>query len=152
MHVFEVKDPLENRKGRLFIGGCSAEKLAAEYGTPLYVYDEGRITDNYYRVFNAFKRHYKNFKLYYAIKANNNLAVLSLLRKLGAGTDCSSPAEVYLAKKAGFSKERMLFSGVYLRDDEMKFALKEGLRINLEDISQIDRLMKHAGKEKPKFL
>jgi diaminopimelate decarboxylase len=72
--MFEVKDYLENHKGKLFIGGCSAEKLAAEFGTPLYVYDEGRIKDNYFRLFNAFKKHYKDFELYYPVKCNNNLA------------------------------------------------------------------------------
>ena len=150
--MFEVKDYLENRKGRLYIGGVSAEGLADEFGTPTYVYSEERIRANYDRLLNAFKRHYKDSELYYPIKCNNNLAVLNLIRGLGAGADCSSPAEVYLAKKAGFKRSRILYSGNYLRDDEMQFALKEGLHINLDDLSQIDRLMKHAGKKKPGFL
>tara|TARA_Y100000310_G_scaffold128407_1_gene127602 strand:+ start:14838 stop:16121 length:1284 start_codon:yes stop_codon:yes gene_type:complete len=145
----KIKIPLENRNGILHIGNCNTIDLAKEYDTPLYVYDENRIRDNFRRLHKAFSSNYKKFRLYYAIKANNNPALLKILKSEGSGVDVSGPAEIYLAKKAGFSTENMLYSGVYHRDDELKYALENNVPINLEDVSQIERLFKFG---KPKFL
>lgn len=136
----KLKKPLENRKGILFIGGCNSLGLAKKYSTPLYVYDENKIRENCRRLFNAFNKNYEKFKLYYAIKANNNLAILKVIQSEGLGADCSCPEEIMLAKDAGFPKEKTLYSGVYHKDSELEFALKEGIAINLEDVSQIERL------------
>src|SRR5574341_648478 len=140
--MYKIKSPLENRNGVLYIGGCNTLELAQIYDTPLYVYDENRIRENFRTLYQSFSRHYKKFRIYYAIKANNNLALLKILKAEGAGIDVSGPAEIYLAKKVGFSGEEMLYSGNYHRNDELKFALDQGVPINLDDISQIDRLFK----------
>lgn len=147
--MYKIKKPLENRKGVLYIGGASALELAKAYDTPLYVYDENRIRENFRSLYNAFSSNYRKFRLYYAIKANNNPALLRILKSEGAGVDVSGPAEIYLAKKAGFSNDNMLYSGVYHRNEELKYALDNKIPINLEDVSQIDRLFKFG---KPKFL
>ncbi len=147
--MYKIKNPLENRNGILYIGGCNTLELAQIYDTPLYVYDENRIRENFRNLYQAFSRHYKKFKIYYAIKANNNLALLEILKSEGAGIDVSGPAEIYLAQKVGFSQEDMLYSGNNHRDDELKFALANGVPLNLDDTSQIDRLFRLG---KPKFL
>lgn len=147
--MFKLKKPLENRNGELCIGGVSTLELAKAYDTPLYVYDESRIRDNFRRLYNAFSRNYKKFKLYYAVKANNNPALLKILKSEGAGIDVSGPAEIYLAGKAGFAADKMLYSGVYHRNEELKYALEKNVPINLEDVSQIERLFRFG---KPKFL
>ena len=147
--MVDIKKPLENRKGILHIGGCSALELAKKYDTPLYVYDESRIRENYRRLHNSFSRHYGKFKLFYAIKANSNPALVKILKSEGCGLDVSGPAEIYIAKKLGFEKDKILYSGVYHRNEELKYALENDVTINLEDISQIDRLFKFG---KPKFL
>jgi len=131
---------LENRNNVLFIGGCSTLDLVKAYDTPLYVYDEDRIRQNYRTLFQAFSRNYQKFRLHYAMKANTNPAILAILRQEGAGIDASCTEEIYLAEQAGFPKEDILYSGVYHRDDELAQALQKGVPINLEDISQIDRL------------
>ena len=71
---------MEILDNRISIGGVSVEELANTYGTPLYVYDEARIRANFRRALEAFKRHYPDFRFFYAIKANNNLAIASILR------------------------------------------------------------------------
>lgn len=147
--MHKIKKPLENRNGVLRIGGCSTVELADAYDTPLYVYDENRIRENFRNLYNAFASHYKKFKLYYAMKANNNLALLKILKSERAGIDVSGPAEIYLAEKVGFSRDKMLYSGVYHTDEELKYALNKNIPINLEDVSQIHRLFKFG---KPKFL
>lgn len=79
-----------NEKGNLEIGGVDALELAQEYGTPLYVLDEMRIRDNYQRVEQAFSSEYSDFKIFYAAKANTNLAVMRILEQEGSGIDAVS--------------------------------------------------------------
>lgn len=129
--------------------GCNTLDLAKKYDTPLYVYSENRIRENYKKAFNAFKNAYKEFRLLYAIKANNNLAILNILRQEGAGFDASCPEEIELALKTGVKPDEILYSGVYHRNEELEFALKKKIRINLEGISQIKRLLKMG---KPDFI
>jgi len=97
-----IVDPLENRDGMLHVGGVSAVELADRYGTPLYAIVEDRIRANYRRLVRAFRERYPDTRVHYALKANTNLAVLSILRQEGAGADCSCPAEIDLARRAGF--------------------------------------------------
>ena len=79
-----------NEKGNLTIGGVDAVELADQYETPLYVIDEKRIKDNYKRLYNAFSIQYADFKMFYACKANTNLAVMKILEKEGSGIDAVS--------------------------------------------------------------
>ncbi|MBI5228613.1 diaminopimelate decarboxylase [Candidatus Micrarchaeota archaeon] len=142
--MWKIEKPLENRDGLLFMGGISCTELAEKYGTPLYATDETRIRENYGRMVSAFSKHYKKFRLYYAIKANNNLAILNILRQEGSGADCSCPAELFLAKKAGFKTDDLLYTGNYNSDGEFKYACEMSVKINLDDWTYIDRLVKFA--------
>lgn len=139
--------PLENKNGRLFIGGADCNALAEAHGTPLFVTDENRVRDNYRRFHNAFSSRWNRFRLHYAIKANSNLAIMSVLRQEGAGADCSSVTELQLASMAKFPIEDILYTGVYNSDDELEFAAHMGVTINLDDVSLIDRLAKHGMPE-----
>jgi len=138
--MWKIEGPLENRNGSLYFDSCSVEELAREYGTPLYVMSENRLRDNYLRLNNAFKKHYDNFKLYYAVKANNNLSVLSILRQEGAGADCSAPSEISLALKAGFRKEDIIYTGNYNTVEELRYAAENGVMINLDDVPLLEKL------------
>ena len=80
-----------NEKGNLSIGGKDTPELAEEFGTPLYVLDEDRIRENYKKLHNAFSSKYHDFKIYYACKANTNLAVLRILEEEGSCIDTVSP-------------------------------------------------------------
>ncbi len=136
-----------NEKGNLSIGGVDALELAEEYGIPLYVVDEDRIRDNYNRINTAFTGQYKDFKIFYACKANTNLAVMRILEEEGSSIDAVSPGEIYTSLLAGFSPDRILFTGNNTTDDELKFALESGVRINLDSISALERLAKLPGAE-----
>ncbi len=138
---YKENAPIENRNGVLHIGGSSAVELAETHGTPLYVYNEDRIRANYRRVVEAFKRHYEKFSLFYAVKANNSLAVLRILQQEGAGADVSGPTESYLAVRAGFDPQRMLYSGNYHTNDELVQGIRAGIKINLDGISQMRRII-----------
>ena len=129
-----------NDKGHLAIGGADALDLAQEYGTPLYVVDEMRVRENYRRVYQAFSQEYKKFQIFYAAKANTSLAVMRILEEEGSGIDAVSPGEIYTSLLAGFEPERILYTGNNITTTELEFALKSGVRINVDSISQLQRL------------
>ncbi len=138
--MYEIKQPLENRNGILYIGGVSTLDIVEAYDTPLYVYDENTIRNQYRKLVDSFSKHYPNFSCFYAIKVNNNLAILRILEQEGAGIDCSSPGDIFLGKKAGFAKEKMLYSGVSPRYMELKYAVESEVNINLNETSSLDCL------------
>ncbi|MDI6643832.1 MAG: diaminopimelate decarboxylase [Methanobacteriaceae archaeon] len=131
-----------NEKGNLVIGGADTTKLAEDYGTPLYVVDESKIRENYQRLYKAFIKHYSDFKIFYACKANTNLAVMRILEQEGSSIDAVSPGEIYTALLAGFEPSRILFTGNNVTDDELRFAVASGVKINVDSVSQLQRLSK----------
>ncbi len=133
-----VVAPLEDRSGVLYFGGASTLELAEHYGTPLYVIDEERIRENYRHMFRAFRSHYSDVRVHYAVKANANLSVLSILRQEGAGADCSCPAEIGLARHAGFAPADILYTGAYPSREEVAFACQTGVAINLDSDDYIE--------------
>jgi diaminopimelate decarboxylase len=127
------------RDGRLFAENVDLTRLAAEHGTPAYVYSRAAITRNY----QAYDRAFAGLPhlVCYAVKANSNLAVLSVLAKLGAGFDIVSGGELARVLKAGGDPRKVVFSGVGKREDEMVFALETGIRcFNVESKSELRRL------------
>ncbi|HTX61703.1 MAG TPA: diaminopimelate decarboxylase [Methanobacterium sp.] len=136
-----------NHRGNLSIGGADALDLAEEYGTPLYVIDEQRIRDNYQKINKAFSDNYEDFKIFYACKANTNLAVMRILKQEGSSIDAVSPGEIYTSLMAGYTPDRILFTGNNVTDEELKFALETGVRINLDSLSALERLSQLSGAE-----
>jgi len=135
---------LENRSGELFIDGVSALELAEKLDTPLYVISEKRVRENYRRVYDALARNYEKVRVHYAAKANTSLSVLTILKDEGAHIDAVSPGEIFLALRAGFPPEKILFTGTSVRDDELKFLLDSKVTINIDSLSQLERLLKMA--------
>lgn len=131
---------LENREGVLYFDGCDVCQLAEQFGTPLYVYSQNRIQSNYRRLVEAYRSHYPNFQVYYAIKANNNPAIVKILGEEGAGADASCISEILIAENSGIPSEKVLYSGVYNANKDLQYAVENHVRLNLEDLSQLDRL------------
>lgn len=142
MHI--IREPMENRNGELYFEGASTRELANIFDTPLYVISETRIRQNYNRLRNALARNYPKIRIYYAAKANSNLSVLKILETEGAHLDAVSPGEVSMALKTGFAPERILFTGTSVRDDELKFLADSNVTVNVDSLSQLDRLLRIA--------
>lgn len=140
--MWKIEPPLENRKGSLYIGSSNTVELARRFGTPLFVTDENRIRDNVKKLLISFKPSYDNFKLKYAIKANNNLSILRILRSEGVGADASCAEEIQLARLAGFDSDSVSYTGNYNSDYELNFALDSRAIINLDDSAIFPRLLK----------
>jgi diaminopimelate decarboxylase len=137
-----LQKPLENRGGTLFFDGVSATDLAEAFDTPLYVVSESRIRDNFTRLHNALTSNYEKIRVYYAAKANSNLSVLKILETEGACLDAVSPGEVFMALTTGFPPARILFTGTSVRNDELKFLANSNITVNVDSLSQLDRLLK----------
>lgn len=119
------------------IGGVSALKLAEEFGTPLYVYDEELIRERFRAFRDAFAC--KPLRLLYACKANSNIEVMKVLLSEGAGMDASSPGEVYLALEAGFAPESVMLTASNITDAEMEMVRERGVMINMDSLHQLER-------------
>ncbi len=138
---------LKTKNNSIYINEVGIKEIAEKYGTPTYVYDEQRIRKNYRRAYNAFSKYYPNFKFFYAVKANNNPAIVNVLRQEGAGVDAASINEILLAKKVGIKNDDIIFTGNYLSDDDIKQGLEHKVIINLDDISMIPRVLKYGVPE-----
>lgn len=124
------------------IASVDIAELIEQFGSPLYVYDKEQIERNYMKLKNAFEKNYQSTKIHYSVKANSNPNILRIFNDLGSGTDCSSPIELLLSAKSGFSKDNILYTGNYESEEDLEAALKYADRINLDDINSFDRLMR----------
>lgn len=131
----------ENRDGKLYIEGIAAIHLAEQYGTPLYVISESRIREQYRKISNTLKALYNNSRVYYSAKANTNISVLKILESEGSFLDVVSAGEAYTAKKAGFSNDRLLFTGTNISNDELQCLLNEDIPLNVDSLSLLRRIL-----------
>jgi diaminopimelate decarboxylase len=139
MNFFEIRD------GELHCEDVSLGRIAAEVGTPVYVYSTATL-----------ERHYAVFKeafaprlvlVAYAVKANSNVSVLKTLAALGAGADTVSQGEIRRALAAGVPPERIVFSGVGKLRRELEFAVRIGVsEINVESEPELDLLSQVAAQ------
>jgi diaminopimelate decarboxylase len=117
----------------------SITDLMETYGSPLYVYSQTDIENNWREFDQAFGSH--PHLVCYAVKANSNLAVLNTLAKIGAGFDIVSEGELERVLAAGGQANRCVFSGVAKTAREIKRALEVGVRcFNVESASELDRI------------
>ena len=113
-------------------------QLAKKYDTPLYVYNGDLIAEKYQLFKQAFK--VKQFKIHYAVKALSNMAVLHLLKDLGAGLDCVSIQEVELGLKVGFQPQDIIFTPNGVAFEEYKAAIALGVHITVENIPVLEKI------------
>ena len=139
--VMRLEYPFENRNNELYIEGKSSVQLADRYGTPLYVYSESLICEKIDVFKRILKKNYSKTRVLYACKANTNLSILGILKDRGAEIDAVSPGEVYLALQAGFNPHEILFTGTSVSEAEMVDLSKLGTRMNVDSISQLEKLL-----------
>jgi len=134
-----------HRNGELHAENVALSQIAAEFGTPCYVYSRAALTDVFQRYDRAFGS--RPHLICYAAKANSNLAVLNVLARLGSGFDIVSVGELERVLAAGGDPRKIVFSGVGKSAEEMRRALAAGIRcFNVESESELQRLDKVAGE------
>ena len=116
--------------------------LSEKYGSPIYVYDADKIISQYNRIVNAFSN-IKSLKLNYAVKANSNISVLKIFKKLNSGIDTVSIQEVKLGLEAGFAPENIIFTPNGVSLQEIELAAKLGVQINIGNLSILEQFGHH---------
>ncbi len=140
------------KNNRLFVGDVAASDLAKRFGTPAYVYDEETVRSKVRALFQGIS--YRPLKVYYAAKANTNLAILKIIREEGGqgiGIDAVSVGEIECALKAGFRPGQVIFTSTSVTDEEMKFAIAKKVLVNCDSLSQLERYGKLAPGSKVCF-
>ncbi len=119
--------------------------IARDVGTPSYVYSAAAIREQYGRLRSSLAA--LDARLHYSVKANSSIAILSLLREMGAGVDIVSGGELFRALKAGFIGSDIVFSGVGKTEREMEEALRaDVLFVNAESEQEVHVLNAVAGR------
>ncbi|MFL5403335.1 MAG: diaminopimelate decarboxylase [Gemmatimonadales bacterium] len=137
---------LERRNGALLLSGVSLSEIAARLGTPVFVYNAEAIRRRYNALDGALKA--VPHRVCYAVKANSNLAVLRIIRDLGAGADIVSAGELARALRAGFTSDRIVFSGVGKTTEELTTAVRAGVgHLNVESREELELLGSIAESE-----
>ena len=137
---------VRNENGSMMAEDVSVSSLASQYGTPLYVYSERSLREH----FAEFDESAGDFPhlICYAVKANSNLSVLSLMASLGAGFDIVSGGELARVIRAGGDPSRVVYSGVAKTESEIAYALNAGiLSFNVESEAEMERISKVAVSE-----
>ncbi|MCU4138826.1 MAG: Diaminopimelate decarboxylase [Thermodesulfobacteria bacterium] len=139
MHYFEYKN------GELYCEEVPIKKILEDVGTPVYIYSAKTIRRHY----KVFEKSFSNIDhlICYSVKANSNIAIISLLKQLGSGADIVSAGELKRALKAGIDPKKIVFSGVGKTPEEIEFALlADILMFNVESLEELETLGEIAKK------
>ncbi len=119
-----------------YFGNTDPEALAKKYGTPLYVYNENILRRQMKRVAGILPNH--RFTSNFSIKTNSNLTILKMAFEEGLNADAMSPGEIFVLKKAGFPSERIFYVPNNVSEEEMQYAIDEGVMTSLDSLSQLE--------------
>lgn len=138
-----------NEKGELLIGDISSVELAERFGTPLYVVDENRIREKYRRFHKAFRDLWDKVSVWYAYKANSNMAVCKVLQDEGCGAEVGSMCELKIALNVGTPGKKIIFNGNNKSEAELEKSIKNNVLINVDNLQEleiIDRIASDLGE------
>jgi len=136
-----------NKEGYLVIGGCDTVALAAEFGTPLYLFDEFSLRSKCAELKAEFSQRYKDTIVIYACKAFINGALAAILREEGLGLDVVSSGELSIAHSVGFPLDKVYFHGNNKSAEELMLALKWHIgRIVVDNFHEL-RMLAEMAKE-----
>ena len=122
-------------------------RLAEEYGTPLYVYFLDIIKERVVNLISIIENYLRNYLIAYACKACSLLYVCSYISKIGLGAEVVSDGELYIALKAGFDRDKIIFDGVSKSDYEIEYALSQKIySINCESLKELEVISDVAKK------
>lgn len=130
---------------RPFIEGVSVDEITKSFSTPLYIYSQKKIE----KAYNNLKENL-GVEIFYAVKANSNLAILKLLNNCGAGSDTVSAGEIQRSIKVGFNPNKIIYEGVGKSKEDIEYAIINNIRlINAESLNElilINKIAKNLNK------
>jgi len=128
----------EKVNGHLVFGGADVVELAEQYGTPLYIIDEHVLRNNFRRYKDAFAS--VDNDIYFAVKANGNIAVLRILAQEGAGADVFSGGELQIVKSADIPLNKVLFNGNAKSIEELRAAVESQVIVSVDSREELQTL------------
>src|SRR5260221_5563861 len=147
MTIWQIPNYLEDRSGVLHIAGANARELADRYGTPLFVFSEARIKQNIVEIRAAFERPGISVRIYYASKANGNIAVLETVKASGIDIEVNSGGELYKALTVGFYPNQIVYNGVAKTERELGEAIQHAIGcINVDSAFELERIIAIASR------
>ena len=135
--------PIGWTRGLATVTGVPVEQIATTFGTPVFVYDGGRIRDQFRLL--AQELTHRPLEIYYSVKANSAVGILRLLRTFGARADICSSGDLAFAEAAGFAPHEVSFTGSGLTDDEYGLiATRPGMDFVADSLHQLARVVEMA--------
>ncbi len=138
---------MEVKNKKYVIENIPVLDLVNKYDSPLYIYSTAKIKEQYDRMTAAFSK--SKVKINFACKALTNINILRYFKKLGAGLDTVSIQEVWLGLKAGFEPQDILFTPNCVSFDEIEMGVKEGVKVNIDNISILEEFGHKYGDKVP---
>jgi diaminopimelate decarboxylase len=134
------------RGGRLFAEEVDVERIAAETGTPAYIYSEGTFVDHLRKMQEAYRE--LETTICFSVKACSNIHILRLMAQQGSGFDIVSGGELYRALQAGADPAKVVYAGVGKTDEEIVQALQAGIAyFNIESEQELENLIRLAQQQ-----
>lgn len=144
-------DHFQYKNRSLYCEEVPVAELAAEYGTPLFVYSEATLLHHLNQLQTAFAA--ADPIICYSVKTNGNLSILKLMAEHGSGFDVTSGGELYRALKAGSTGAKIVFAGVGKTAEEMKYGLENGVFLfnveSEEELFALGRVAESLGVKAP---
>jgi len=140
-----------NTSGHLFFEMVDVKSLVSKFPTPFYIYSKNEIERNCREIISH--GHSLDFLPCYALKANYNPALLTIIKQMGFGADVVSGGELYFAKKVGIPAEKIVFAGVGKSRKEIEASIKDEIHsLNIESESELKSVAIIAEKLKKKIV
>ena len=141
---------IKYRNKNLYIESISVKKLASKHISPFYLYSNKNIIENYNNFYNNFRK--VEPLICFSVKANSNIEILRILKRMGSGADVVSGGELLKALKSGIKPNKIVFSGVGKTEEELRLAIKKNiLLINVESENEAILIDKISGQMRKKL-
>jgi len=132
--------PLKSQKIRSEIDGVDVRELVEKYGSPLFVFSERTIEDKYLEFKEAFSSRYPDVEFWWSYKTNYLDAICKIYHKLGSKAEVVSEFEYQKARRNGIEGKDIIFNGPYKPKDALRVAVKEGAKIHIDHLYEINDL------------
>ena len=132
--MFSQKD------GILYIEDVPVTEIVKDVGTPVYITSRAKLEEN----IKKYKDSFRNSEILYAVKANNNLAIMRIISRHEFGADVFSGGELYMALLAGFKREKILFNGNSKSDEEIYAGIRSNVRFSVDSLDELHTISKIA--------
>lgn len=145
MGEWMIAEYMDSIDGHLHIDGVDVVPLVRQHGTPLFVFSEQRLRHNVEEIMSAFQNRKVPTRVFFASKANSNIAVLQVIKDTGIDIEVNSGGELFKALEAGIQPNQIIFNGVAKTELEIRKAIERQIFcINVDSAFELERVMKIA--------